>query len=173
MDYKRRVKPVRRRRAGSIKSLPLTRYDLLRQGRDLPRHGQHGAPRGAECLRVPPSLAATGSQEIEPVSGALASIDAITGINRADTANENQCGPAKSDDQFRRLLAARDSNPSTHLADEAMTVELNLKFPGAWSPVPWLQTVSGANSQRCQLFRQSPPNAQNFAHGCNLYACRV
>jgi len=29
-------------------------------------------PRGG-CLRVPPSLAATGSQEIKPVSGALAS----------------------------------------------------------------------------------------------------
>lgn len=37
------------------------------------------------------SLAATGFQEMRPVSGALASEgDALTGIKRADTANEIQ-----------------------------------------------------------------------------------
>jgi hypothetical protein len=41
-------------------------------------------------LRVPPSLAATGSQEISPVLRALypSGGDALTDIKRADTANE-------------------------------------------------------------------------------------
>ena len=43
-------------------------------------------------LRVPPNLAATGSQEIKPVLTVLlrAKSDALTGIKRADTANEKQ-----------------------------------------------------------------------------------
>jgi hypothetical protein len=42
------------------------------------------------CLRVPPSLAATGFQEICPVLTTLfrAYCDALSGIKRADTANE-------------------------------------------------------------------------------------
>ena len=43
-------------------------------------------------LRISPGLAATGSREIQPVSWALlrARADAVTGIKRADTANEKQ-----------------------------------------------------------------------------------
>ena len=83
------------------------------------------APRGG-CLQVPPSLAATGSQEIKPVSCALASKDdALTGIMRADTANEIQYSPAKSNDIFHRRFAERETNSTTHLAVNAVTVELN------------------------------------------------
>jgi hypothetical protein len=57
--------------------------------------------------------------------GALASDDAITGINRADSANEILCSPAKFNDLFCRLLAARDANPTTHLLAEVVTVDLN------------------------------------------------
>ena len=43
-------------------------------------------------LRVSPSLAAAGFQEIRPVSGVLASIGrCVTGIKRADTASVEQC----------------------------------------------------------------------------------
>ena len=65
------------------------------------------------CLRVPPSLAATDSQEIGPVSGALASKgNAFTGIKRADTANEFQCDPARSKDIFCQWFAEQDGNPT-------------------------------------------------------------
>lgn len=47
------------------------------------------------ALRVSPSLAAAGFQEMRPVSGALASNgDALTGIRRADTASVRRCSIA-------------------------------------------------------------------------------
>jgi len=83
-------------------------------------------PWGGGCLRVPPSLAATGFQEMRPVSGALASKgDALTGIKRADSANEIQYSPAKSIDIFCRSFAERDGSIATHLAVDAVTAELN------------------------------------------------
>ena len=81
-------------------------------------------------LRISPGLAATGSREIQPVSRALfRARDALTGIKRADTANEIQYRPAKSIDIFYRWFAGRERNSTTRLAVVGVTVELNWKFP--------------------------------------------
>ena len=51
-----------------------------------------GAPRGG-YLRIPPSLAATGFQEMRPAFAldVASKGDAVTGINRADSASVKRC----------------------------------------------------------------------------------
>jgi hypothetical protein len=98
-------------------------------------------------LRVSPSLAATGFREIQPISRVLlrAKADALTGIKRADTANEIQYRPAKSNNVFCRWLAGRERNSTARLAVDASTRELNWKFPRGRSSVAWLEIVSTAD----------------------------
>ena len=103
-------------------------------------------------LRISPGLAATGSREIQPVSRALfRARDALTGIKRADTANEIQYDPAKSNSIFCRWFAGRERNSTTRLTVDAVTMESNWKFPRSRSSFAGqnLSTPWTAGAPRC------------------------
>ncbi len=83
-----------------------TEFRLLARLTYCGRNANYCVMRMTECpdgrqLRITSSLATTGFQEMRPVSSALASEGRrVTGIKRADTANEIQFSPAKSNDIF-------------------------------------------------------------------------